>query len=163
MYNLDTFRSKCDVLLKDAVDKGEQGSIDKYSEIKNFLSSDDCFRNADNLSIVYVLDSLGYNIDQTNEFLDIVKQIELFDGILEYTDNNGNLVQIETLVNPRFEGYYKFNKGPIFKYNSVDKKFYMLVDDIWVYDGGLDRRFDDSGSDYVSIDCILKEDSLRRR
>jgi hypothetical protein len=28
---------------------------------------------------------------------------------------------------------------------------------------GLERRFDDSGSDYVSIDCVLKEDSLRRR
>ena len=163
MYSLDTFRSKCDVLLKDAVDKGDQVSIDKYSEIKSILSSDDCFRNVDNLFIVYVLDSLGYNIDQINEFLDIAKQIELFDGILEYTDNNGNLVQIETLVNPEFEGYYKFNKGPIFKYNSVDKKFYMLVDNTWIYDGGLERRFEDSGSDYVSIDCFLKEDSLRRR
>lgn len=163
MYSLVTFRSKCDVLLKNAIDEGDQICINKYKKIKSFLSNDDCFKGVDDLFIVYVLDNLGYNINQINEFVDIVKRVELFDGILEYTDSNGNLVQIETLVNPEFEGYYKFNKGPIFKYNSVDKKFYMLVDDTWVYDGGLERKFDDSGSDYVSIDCVLKDDSLRRR
>ena len=105
MHSLDMFRNKCDVLLKDAIDKGDQICIDKYNKIKKILSSDDCFKDVDDLFIVYVLDNLGYNIDQINEFVDIAKQIELFDGILEYTDNNGNLVQIETLVNPEFEGY----------------------------------------------------------
>ena len=51
MYSLDIFRIKCDVLLKDAINNGDKTSIDKYTEIKSILSSDDCFRNVDNLFI----------------------------------------------------------------------------------------------------------------
>lgn len=163
MYNVDEFRKKCDLLLDNAEKDGNQDCVDKFQRIKKFLSDDNCFVGARKVFVSFVLENLGYSDDEIKNIYNYFNGYEMVEGMLEYVDDNGNLVQYETLVNPKIESYYKFVKGSIFKYNAIENDYYSLFDDRWVYDGSIQRKIDDLGYDYDSIKCIVKSDSLRRR
>lgn len=163
IYNIDEFRNKCDLLLDAARKNDNQDSVDKFQKIKKFLSADNCFVDARKIYVSFVLENLGYNNDEITKIYNYFNEYGMVDGILEYVDDSGQLVQLETLVNPKIESYYKFAKGFIFKYNTIERDYYSLFDGRWVYDGDIQRKIDDLGYDYDSIKCIVKDDLLRRR
>ena len=157
------FRNKCDLLLDNAKKNDNQDNVDKYQRIKNFLSDDNCFVGARKIYVSFVLENLGYNDDEIKNIYNNFNGYEMVEGTLEYVDNNGNLVQYETLVNPKVESYYKFDNGSIFKYNAIEKDYYLLFDDKWVYDGSIQKKIDDLGYDYDLVKCIVKSDLLKHR
>ena len=163
MYSVDMFRNKCDLLLDNAKKNGNQDSVDRFQKIKNFLFDDNCFVGARKIYVSFVLENLGYNDDEIKNIYNYINEYEMVEGILEYVSEDGNLVQYETLVNPKVECYYKFVNGSIFKYNAIEKDYYLLFDDKWVYDGSIQKKIDDLGYDYDLVECIIKSDSLRRR
>lgn len=162
-YNIDDFRNKCDILLENAKKNGNQDVISRFERIEKFLSDDNCFVGARKVFVYFVLENLGYNDDEIKNIYNYYNGYEMFDGILEFVDDNGELIQIKTLVNPKIESYYKFVKGPVFKYNTIERDYYYLFDGKWIYDGGLQMKIDNLEYDYDLIKCIVKDDLLRRR
>lgn len=163
MYDLQTIRDRCNSLLAAAVISGDKKRIDELFEAKKFLEKDDCFVDADELKSMLILCDLGYSLSQTDEIYENFNKVEILLGFLEYIDKDGELIQVEAMLSPSIEDYYKFTDNLIFKFNKKNKKFYSLIDGEWVYDGDLERKFYDAEYDYTSIGYkIVMKDSPRR-
>ena len=147
---------KCDLLLDRAKKDDTQQIIDKFERIKQFLSDDNCFVGARKIFVSFVLGNLGYNNDEIAKIYSYFNGYEMVEGILEYVDDNGEIVQLETLVNPKIECYYRFAKGSVFKYNVIERDYYSFFDGRWIYDGDLQKKIEDLGYDYDLIKCIPK-------
>ena len=58
--------------------------------------------------VSFVLENLGYSSYEIKYIYNYFNEYEMVEGMLEYVDDNGNLVQYETSVNLKVESYYKF-------------------------------------------------------
>lgn len=163
MDDLNIIRKRCDILLAAANNCGDKKRFDELKKIKKFLENDKCFMETDEFTVTYTLADLGYTLEQANDIYEYFNRVGILPGLLEYTDNEGNVIQIEAMLSPDVEDYYKFDNGNIFKFDNKKQKFYSLNNGKWVYDAELQRKFYDSGYNYERISYkITKKDSPRR-
>ena len=163
MDNLNTIRSRCDLLLAAANVSGDKKRVDKLIEVQKFLSDDNCFSSVNEVDCTYFLLRLGYDFDEAKQIYDSFNTVQTVLGVLEYIDKNGNLHQFEAMLCPDVEDYYMFNNGLIFKFNNKSNKFYSLVDGDWVHNGGLQKKFYSSEYDYERIKYKIIEKKNSRK
>lgn len=163
MDDLKTIRNRCDILLAAANVSGDAILINKLNKVKEFLKNDNCFVGVDTKTARYNLLRLGYDFDQADEIYNYYNKVEVFSGLLEFSDNEGNLIQVEAMLSPSVEDYYIFDNGLIFKLNNKNNNFYYLSDGKWIYDAELQRKFYDSGYNYDRIFYKKKSSDSPRR
>lgn len=163
MDDLKTIRNRCDVLLAAANVSGDGILINRLNMVKDFLKDDNCFVGVDTKTARYNLLRLGYDFDQADEIYNYYNKVEVFSGLLEFSDNEGNLIQVEAMLSPSVEDYYIFDNGLIFKFNNKNNNFYYLSDGKWIYDAELQRKFYDSGYNYERIYHKKKSNDSPRR
>lgn len=157
MSDLKQLRDRCDMLLAAANVSGDTKRINQLNEIKQFLAREDSFLKVDQVKCIYFLVRLGYDFEEANEIYNKFNKIELLPGILEYTDNKGNVFQKEALLCPKIDDYYMFDNGLIFKFDNMEKKFYALINGQWVHDGSIQKKFYSSEYNYERIKYKINE------
>lgn len=162
MDDMMSIRSRCDILLENAIANNDQQRIKQMQAINKFLRNDNCFVAMDKEFCLFLLMQLGYSEEQAIQIYDAFNNVEFYDGTLEYVGDNGELVILNSLLNPEVEEYYRFVRGNVFKYNKMEDKFYAFSNGRWEFDADLERKFYDVGYDYVSIKCHINKKNIGR-
>jgi len=166
MVDIEFIRSRCDELLKQAIERSDEVQIERLKICKKVFAEDDCFSD-DKMrkNWMHIAMNLELSYEETNEFREYLQNRTKVKGILYVSDSEGREYPVEVILDPKREAYYQFKNGPVCKKRFMNGGFYdtyVLFDGRWVYDGGLQRMFEDTGYDYDYLRCeILKKDKCR--
>jgi len=166
MVDMEFIRTRCDELLSKAIEQGDEMQIERLQICKKAFAEEDCFSdNKRRRNWMHVVMNMELSHEEINEFREHLQNRTKVKGILYVLDSEGREYPVEVILDPKNEGYYQFKNGPVCKKRFMNGGFYdtyVLFDGRWVYDGGLQRMFEDTGYDYDYLRCeILKKDKCR--
>lgn len=162
MVDIAFIRSRCDELLKQAIEQGDEVRIERLKICKKAFAEDNCFSDdKSRKNWMHVVMNLELSHEEINEFREYLENRSKVKGILYVLDSKDREYPVEVILDPKREGYYQFKNGPVCKKRFMNGGFYdtyVLFDGQWVYDGSLERKFEDLGYDYEDLRCeILQE------
>ena len=170
MIDIDYIRTRCDELLEKAVAQGDQMRIQRLQICKEAFADDDPFPLDDgqygklrrNRFLVCL--NLELSADEESEFTahlnKLIEDRTKVRGILYPRDRNGREYPVEAILDPRNESYCQLGDGSVCKKRFMGGGYYdtyVLFDGRWVYDGSLQRQFEDPGYDYESVRYVITE------
>lgn len=156
MITVEQILEDCEKELQIARENGDARKIELLLECRERFSDGKGFNRKTVWNDVVLLDvCFGYSLD---EFIKIKESLEdsfKVKGILYVSGRDGREYPEEVILDPEVEGYYQFlPHGLVCKTVSMGNGYdqtYKLCDGQWVYDGSLQKWFEDPGYDYETL------------
>ena len=151
MYNLETIRNRCDLLLQQAIADNDEKKIRSFETLNEALKDDDYLINNKMVITSRILDILKFNLKECSKIIDYLVHKDDEKVLLEFVSIFGDFMQIETIVNSKIEKCYKFKNGFIFKHNTFLNRYYFLSGDKWLLDNSISGMVSDFRYSYERL------------
>lgn len=159
MIDLEMIRTRCDELLQAAMESGDKKRIERLLLCKEKFAEEDCFsEEKQRQNWRHMVFNLEFSHEEIEEFREYLENRTKVKGLLYTIGSDGREYPEEVILDPKNEGYYQFKHGPVCKKRFTGGGFYdtyVLFDGRWVYDGSLERKFEDTGYEYIDLRCEL--------
>ena len=114
MVDIAFIRSRCDELLKQAIEQGDEVRIERLKICKKAFAEDNCFSDdKSRKNWMHVVMNLELSHEEINEFREYLENRSKVKGILYVLDSKGREYPVEVILDPKREGYYQFKNGPV--------------------------------------------------
>lgn len=156
MITVEQILEDCDRELPVAMESGDTLRVKRLLECKERFSDGKGFQRETVWQDLTLLDvCFGYSVDKFIELQEYLESSFKVKGILYVLGPDGQQYPEEVILDPEVEGYYQFlPHGPVCKTVWVNEyvcETYTLCDTGWVYDGSLQKKFEDPGYDYETL------------
>ena len=156
MITVEQILEDCERELRTAKETGDTWQIKRLLNCKERFSDGKGFNRKtvsdDTLLLAACFD---YPIDKIIKIREYLEDSFKVKGILYVLGPDGQEYPEEVILDPEVEGYYQFlPHGPVCKTVWVNEyvcEAYTLCDGEWVYDGSLQKKFEDPGYDYETL------------
>lgn len=157
MLTLEMIRTRCRELLAQAESEGNERNIWRFQGLSKALQEDDCFTNHEKRKMIQFpfLYWMDFPREEKEEFFRHIEEASRFPGILHCPDGNGKTVPVKAILEPSVEYYCQFSNGTICKIREETNFYYLNRDGRWVYDGSLQRWFEDAQYSYETLRYTL--------
>ena len=158
MITVEQILEDCERELQIARENGDTRKIELLLKCKERFSDGKGFnRKTVSDDTLFLAACFDYPVDKIIKIREFLEDSFKVKGILYVLDRDGREYPEEVWLDPEMEGYYQFlPHGPVCKIAVVNKYFsqtYILCDGEWVYDGSLQKKFEDTGYDCVDLRC----------
>ena len=160
MITVEQILEDCERALRTAEENGDEQKTRLLIKCKERFSDGKGFnRKTVSDDTLFLAACFNYPVDKIIKIREYLEDSFKVKGILYVLGRDGREYPEEVWLDPEVEGYYQFlPHGPVCKIAVVNKYFsqtYILRDGEWVYDGSLQKKFDDTGYDYVALRCEI--------
>ena len=153
MITVEQILEDCERELKIARENGDAWQIERLLECKARFSVGKGFnRKTVSNDTLLLAACFDYPIDKLIKIREYLEDSFKVKGLLYIHGRDGREYPEEVILDPEVEGYYQFfPHGLVCKTVSMGNGYdrtYKLRDGQWVYDGSLQKWFEDPGYDY---------------
>jgi hypothetical protein len=156
MITVEQILEDCERELQIARENGDTRKIELLLECKERFSDGKGFnRKTVSDDTLFLAACFDYPVDKIIKIREYLEDSFKVKGILYVLGSDGREYPEEVWLDPEMEGYYQFLPyGLVCKTVSMGNGYdqtYKLCDGQWVYDGSLQKWFEDPGYDYEPL------------